>query len=205
MRNYLIKSPWWLRAIYPNLTWEIPAMDKVVYLTFDDGPTPEITNWVIEQLAKHQALGTFFLIGKNVADNPSVYQQLKDAGHSIGNHTSNHLNGWKHTTKDYLENVKACQDLLADTKLFRPPYGRIKKSQAKALKQDYNIIMWDILSGDFDTSIDGERCYQNVVKHIQPGSIIVFHDSVKAWPRLQIALPKTLEYLKEKGFRMEAL
>ncbi|WP_417589481.1 polysaccharide deacetylase family protein [Owenweeksia hongkongensis] len=204
MRNYLIKSPWWLKALYPNLTWNIPTKDKVVYLTFDDGPTPEITEWVMDRLAQHQALGTFFLIGKNVAENPEIYQQLKDVGHSTGNHTYNHFNGWRYTTQDYLDNVKACEDIFP-SRLFRPPYGRIKRKQAKALKKDYNIIMWDILSGDFDTSIDGERCYKNVVKHVQPGSIIVFHDSVKAWPRLQVALPKTLEYLKEKGFRMEAL
>lgn len=158
----------------------------------------------MEHLAKHNALGTFFLIGKNVAENPEIFQKLKEAGHSVGNHTHNHLNGWKHSTKDYLENIAKCSDLVPSM-LFRPPYGRIKKSQAKALKKDYNIIMWDILSGDFDASIDGERCHKNVIKHIQPGSIIVFHDSVKAWPRLQVALPKTLEYLKEKGFRMEAL
>ncbi|WP_417612499.1 polysaccharide deacetylase family protein [Owenweeksia hongkongensis] len=205
MRNYLIKSPWWLKAFYSNLTWNMSTDEKIVYITFDDGPTPEITEWVMEQLAKHQALGTFFLIGKNVVENPKIYQQLKDSGHSIGNHTLNHLNGWKHTSSDYVNNVKVCQDLLHPTTLFRPPYGRIKRKQAQILNKAYNIIMWDILSGDFDTSIDGERCYQNVVKHIQPGSIIVFHDSLKAWPRLQIALPKTLEYLKEKGFRMEAL
>lgn len=204
MRNYLIKSPWWLKAFYSNLTWSMPTDEKIVYLTFDDGPTPEITEWVMEQLAKHDVLGTFFLIGKNVAENPEIYQELKEAGHSIGNHTYNHYNGWKHNNAEYLKNVEKCNDLLS-SKLFRPPYGRIKKKQARALNADYSIIMWDVLSGDFHTSINGEKCFQNVVKHIKPGSIIVFHDSEKAWPRLKIALPKTLEYLKEKGFRMEAL
>lgn len=204
MRNYLVKSPWWLKAIYPSLTWKIPAVDKVVYLTFDDGPTPEITPWVMEQLEKYQAMATFFLIGKNVDEQPEIYQQLKEAGHSIGNHTYNHYNGWKHSTEGYLNNVNACQNLLS-TKLFRPPYGRISRKQIKALRDDFNIIMWDIIVGDFDQNIDGEECFQNVAKHVRPGSIIVFHDSVKAWPRLKEALPKTLEYLKEKGFRMEAL
>lgn len=204
MQSYLFKSPWWLRAIYPNLTWKIPAMDKVVYLTFDDGPTPDITPWVINQLAQYKAMATFFLIGKNVAEHPEIYRQLKEEGHSIGNHTYNHFNGWRYNTKDYLENVGACQDLIS-TKLFRPPYGRITKKQARTLEKDYNIIMWDIITGDFDKNLDGEKCYQNVIRNVSPGSIIVFHDSVKAWPRLQEALPKTLQYLKEKGFRMEAL
>lgn len=204
MSNYLVKSPWWLRALHPNATWYIPAVDKVVYLTFDDGPTPEITNWVMQQLEDNHALGTFFLIGKNVDEYPEIVQQLKEAGHSIGNHTQNHLNGWKYSKEEYLNNVAQCAERV-HSKLFRPPYGRIKKRQARTLAEDYNIIMWDIISGDFDLKIDGEKVYQNVIKYVRSGSIIVFHDSVKAWPRLKEALPKTLQYLKEKGFRMEAL
>ena len=204
MRKYFVKSPWWLRALYPNLTWHLPSVDKVVYLTFDDGPTPEITEWVMDQLEAYKALGTFFLIGKNVDQHTEIMHMLKQAGHSIGNHTYNHLNGWKYSKADYLENVEECA-LHVHSRLFRPPYGRIKRNQAQAISGGYNIIMWDIISGDFDTGIDGEQVFENVKKHIRPGSIIVFHDSVKAWPRLKVALPKTLDFLKEKGFRMEAL
>ena len=158
----------------------------------------------MKQLEGYHAKGTFFLIGENVSKHPKIYHQLKEAGHSIGNHTYNHYNGWRYTTQDYLDNVQACQDIVP-SKLFRPPYGRITKKQARKLTKDYSIIMWDILSGDFDHSISVEQCCKNVIKNIRPGSIIVFHDSEKAWQSLQVALPKTLEYLKEKGFRMEAL
>lgn len=204
MKDYLVKSPWWLHSLYPKLVWHKPVDEPLVYLTFDDGPTPEVTEWVLNQLAKHGAKATFFLIGKNVVEHPDIFKKTKDAGHSVGNHTHNHLNGWKHDTEAYLQNVQLCTEQV-DSHLFRPPYGRVKYSQSKALRMDFDIIMWDVLTGDFDTSIDGEKCFQNLRKNVRPGSIIVFHDSVKAWPRLQYALPKTLEYLKEKGFRMEAL
>ena len=204
MRNYLVRTPWWLRALYPGFIWRKPSYEKVVYLTFDDGPTPEITAWTLDQLKRYNAKGTFFVIGKNVAAHPGIFRQIVDAEHSIGNHTYNHLNGWNTSTEHYLRNIEECAQ-IAPSRLFRPPYGRIKKYQARQLPPSYKIIMWDVLSGDFDTHIDGEQCYRNVIKHVKPGSIIVFHDSVKAWPRLQVALPKILAYLKEKGFQMEAL
>ena len=202
---YLAKTPFWLKLLYPSLLWNKDHSHKVVYLSFDDGPTPDITDKVLDILAVYKAKASFFLIGKNVEENPKLFKRIKDEGHSIGNHTHNHLNGWKVANTAYLENIEKCQKLV-NSKLFRPPYGRIKWSQARALKNSgYQIVMWDVLSADFDVSLDWETCYNNVVKHVKHGSIIVFHDSVKAWPRLEKMLPKVLECLSNSGYKFEAL
>lgn len=202
---YLIKTPFWLKAIYPKLLWNKERSEKTVYLTFDDGPTEEITKSVLSELKKHQAKASFFLIGKNAEAHPELVEKIKDEGHSIGNHTQNHLKGWKTSTTNYLKNIEECSSIFTSD-LFRPPYGQIGFTQIPALKKrGYTIVMWDVLSGDFDPKIDGEQCYKNVVNNLENGSIIVFHDSVKAWPSLQKALPKVLLYLNEKGFVMKAL
>ena len=154
MKNYLVATPWWLRLLYHDLNWRLPVQGKKVFLTFDDGPTPEITEWTLEQLDKYEAKATFFLIGKNIQENPAIFQKLKSSGHSLGNHTHNHLNGWKNDKQNYLQNVALC-DKLVSTSLFRPPYGRITKGQAAAILKSHKVIMWSILSGDFDTNI---RC-----------------------------------------------
>lgn len=186
--------------------WNIPNHEKKVYLTFDDGPTPEITEWTLEQLKKYEAKATFFCIGNNIKKHPGIFQKVIQEGHQIGNHTFNHLKGWKTTTDNYVENVALCQSQftihhLPFTILLRPPYGKIKLSQSKKLRAlGYKIIMWDIISYDFDTETSKEKCLENVLKNVESGSIIVFHDSVKAAPNLKYALPKTLEFLKEKGF-----
>lgn len=193
-----------MRAYYPKLTWLLPNNRKEVYITFDDGPTPQITDWVLNQLEQYNAKATFFLIGKNVAEHPEIFQQLKHSPHRLGNHTYNHLNGWKNNTEDYLNNFDQFEKQYA-TNLFRPPYGKIKKAQLNSIIPTHRIIMWDIITYDFDKNLSPEQCFNNVVKYVRPGSIIVFHDSVKAWPRLQEALPQTLKYLKKEGYLMEAI
>jgi peptidoglycan/xylan/chitin deacetylase (PgdA/CDA1 family) len=202
---YLISTPWWLRKLYsPGLTWQIPTEEKEVFLTFDDGPHPTVTPFVLQCLRKHNAKATFFCIGKNVKQFPDVYQQILHEGHSVGNHTYNHLNGWKTGGFVYVKNVVYAKQQIKSN-LFRPPYGRITRSQVKELSADFNIIMWDVLSGDFDVNLSALRCLNNVAKNVKPGSIVVFHDSEKALPRLEYALPKTLDLLFSHGYEMKAI
>ena len=200
----MFKTPFILPLIYPNLTWKISTDEKVIYLTFDDGPIPEVTEFVLNTLNQFNAKATFFCIGENVRKHPAILDRVIEQGHSIGNHTYNHLNGWKHPSSTYVENVSKAASFTSSS-LFRPPYGRISWKQIKALKQSYRIIMWDVLSGDFDTSLTAENCIENVLKHTESGSIIVFHDSEKAWPRLEKTLPFVLEKLKEKGYDFDTL
>lgn len=179
--------------------------EKKIYLTFDDGPHPQATPFVLDQLAAYGAKATFFCIGKNVAAEPDIYQRIIAEGHTIGNHTQHHLNGWKTDDATYLDDIATAQQYISSN-LFRPPYGRIKRSQIKALHQQQNkIIMWDVLSADFDIGLTGEACLAYVLYHTQPGSIVLFHDSAKAWDRMSVALPKVLEYFSEKGFRFEGI
>tara|TARA_B110001450_G_scaffold25433_1_gene22446 strand:+ start:423 stop:1064 length:642 start_codon:yes stop_codon:yes gene_type:complete len=210
---YLVKTPNFIKRLFQNLTWEINTSKKVIYLTFDDGPTPKITNWVLSELEKYNAKATFFCIGKNILNHPDVFENIVNKGHAVGNHTNNHINSWKKQAKLYIENVNQAQKIidpvLNDTnsvKLFRPPYGKLTLSVTKKLlKEDYKIIMWDVLSGDFDQSISKEKCLKNVIKNTTSGSIIVFHDSVKASGKLQFSLPKILDYFSEKGFSFEII
>jgi peptidoglycan/xylan/chitin deacetylase (PgdA/CDA1 family) len=204
---YLVKTPWWLRALYPSLTWRIKEPGKTVYLTFDDGPHPSATHFVLDQLKRYNAKASFFCIGKNVAAHPSIYQRIIDEGHSVGNHTYNHTNGWKVKDNVYLKDIADASALIGSN-LFRPPYGRIKRSQINQFKiqnSKFKIIMWDVLSGDFDTDLTGEACLGYVLYHTKPGSIIVFHDSDKAWERMQFALPKVLEHFNGKGYEFKGL
>ena len=202
MKWYWIKTSRFVKWLFPEYIWSIPTHDKMVYLTFDDGPVPEITPWVLDQLDAYQVKATFFCIGDNVRKHPEIYEEVMRRGHAIGNHTFNHLNGWKTATSTYIENTIKWEDYAATQSfLFRPPYGKIKRSQAQKLMQKgYKIIMWDVLSADFDASVAPEKCLSNVVNHLEPGSIVVFHDSVKAFKNIQYALPKTLQFLKENGF-----
>lgn len=204
---YLVKSPLLLKWYYPSLTWHKSRAEKAIYLTFDDGPIPDVTEFVLKTLRDQQVKATFFCIGDNIRKHPHLFQQLLDEGHKVGNHTFNHLKGWKTDNATYLENFEQCQMLTA-SKLFRPPYGRIKKSQAREIRKRYpdmNIIMWDVLSGDFDLQLSPEGCYQNVNKYVENGSIIVFHDSLKAFERLQYALPRSIADLKLKGYEFRTL
>ncbi len=207
MNWYWIKTNSIIKRVFSNYVWDIPTMDKKVYLTFDDGPTPEITSWILDQLKQYEAQATFFCIGNNIQKHPEIFDSIIQNGHAIGNHTFNHYNGWKTKTVDYIENVFLCEELInQNTKLFRPPYGKIKKSQAKILIElGFKIIMWDVLSADFDTTISPEKCLNNVLKNISPGSIIVFHDSVKAFKNLEYALPRTLQFLKDNDYKCEGI
>lgn len=204
---YLTKTPGILKALYKSCIWDLSPANNTVYLTFDDGPHPEATPFILEQLKKYDARGTFFCIGKNVVEHPGIYQQILEAGHSTGNHTHNHVNGWKTSTDKYIENILEARKYIASP-LFRPPYGRITPFQVKQLQRTVpgtKIIMWDVLSADFDQAIDGEACVQNVVFKMKPGSIVVFHDSTKAWDRMSYALPRVLEFCKKQGYRMAAI
>jgi peptidoglycan/xylan/chitin deacetylase (PgdA/CDA1 family) len=205
---YFIKTPFWLRLIYRSCIWRKSNQDRVLYLSFDDGPHPEVTPFVLEQLAKFDAKASFFCIGKNVQLYPEIYDAILTAGHVVGNHTQNHMNGWKNTTENYIANIEEATKWI-DSNLFRPPYGRISFSQIKALRLDpslpQDIMMWDVLSGDFDTTITGEQCANNVIQHTVPGSIVVFHDSAKALDRLRIALPKVLAHFSKLGYQFKAL
>ena len=211
MKFYWIKTSLLIKKLFSKYVWDIPNTENKIYLTFDDGPTPEITEWVLQELKKYNAKATFFCIGNNIEKHPEIFLKVIAEGHSIGNHTFNHLNGWKTSTEEYLTNFKRCETEIyklktADCHLFRPPYGKIKFSQAEKLRQlGYKIIMWDVLSADFDISISKERCLENATKKVTSGSIIVFHDSVKAFPNLEYTLPKALKYFKEKGFVFEKL
>lgn len=201
---YLIKTPQVIQNLFPNFTWRIPTKEKVLFLTFDDGPIPEVTPWVLEQLERFDAKATFFAVGDNIRKHPEVFQMVKEKGHSVGNHTFNHLNGWTTENIPYYHNVRHCAQLM-DSSLFRPPYGRLKPRQAQFLLRHYRIIMWEVLSGDFDVKITPEECANNVLKNARPGSIIVFHDSLKAQHNLEYALPKVLEEFAQSGYRFEQL
>lgn len=212
--NFLwVKTNWIIKKIFSSYIWDIPNTEKKIYLTFDDGPIPEITEWVLEELKKHNVKATFFCIGDNIAKHPDIFKKVINEGHAIGNHTFNHLNGWKTTTEMYLENFERCEKTIQqfainnpNSKIFRPPYGKIKRAQAKAIQQlGYKIIMWDVLSVDFDSNLSKEKCLENVLANVRSGSIIVFHDSIKAFKNLEYTLPKTLNLLKEKGFVFDVI
>jgi peptidoglycan/xylan/chitin deacetylase (PgdA/CDA1 family) len=215
MKFYWIKTNSFIKKIFSNYVWDISDAENKISLTFDDGPTPEITEWVLKELKTYQAKATFFCIGKNISKHKDVFSKIISEGHSIGNHTYNHLNGWKTATEDYLENIALCNSEIQNLKseilnqkssFFRPPYGKIKKSQSKKLRQlGYKIIMWDVLSADFDQTISPEECLDNVLRNVKSGSIIVFHDSIKAHKNLEYTLPKALQILKERGFKFETI
>ena len=208
MGLYWVKTNFLIKKIYSNYIWDIPNVNNKIYLTFDDGPTPKITEWVLEVLENYQAKATFFCIGNNINKNLDVYLKVIKYGHSTGNHTLNHLNGWKTATKKYLKDVNLCESSIQNlqSKLFRPPYGKIKLSQSIELRKlGYKIIMWDVLSADFDSKITPKKCLENVIENVKPGSIIVFHDSVKAFPNLEYTLPRALKFWKEKGYLLEVI
>ena len=208
--------------------WHMPRNEKVLYLTFDDGPIPEITPWVLEQLNAYNAKATFFSIGDNINKHPDIFKQILNQEHAIGNHTCHHINGWNTSVEDYVLDTQACQNNIEkqtqsleqkndieknsshvthhSSLLFRPPYGKITSKQSKKLQElGYEIVMWDVLSADFDQSISKEKCLSNVLKTIKNGSIVVFHDSLKAELNLRYVLPKVLDDLSKKGFQFKAL
>ncbi|HEX5023923.1 MAG TPA: polysaccharide deacetylase family protein [Agriterribacter sp.] len=204
--RYFVKTPWLLKKIYHTGIWDIPGNEKVLYLTFDDGPHPEATPFVLNELKKYNAKATFFCIGKNVVQHPHIYSQVLMAGHRTANHTYSHLNGWKTDDKKYFEDIAEARKYI-DSDLFRPPYGRISKLQLKCLADSFKMkaIMWSVLSADFDVKISPETCLRNVVLTAKPGNIVVFHDSKKAMENLSYALPGVLAHFSEKGYRFDKI
>jgi peptidoglycan/xylan/chitin deacetylase (PgdA/CDA1 family) len=204
---YFVKTPWWLKRLYSNCIWDINTVEKVIYLTFDDGPHPIITLFVLDELKKYDAKATFFCIGKNVVEHTGVFDRIIAEGHAVGNHTQNHINGWETPNSIYLQNITEAKKFISSN-LFRPPYGKIKKSQLHLLSTAHyplSTIMWSVLSGDFDIRLSPEKCLQNVIQHTKSGSIIVFHDSQKAEEKLRYALPRVLKHFYNKGYRFEKL
>ena len=202
----VVKPPYLLRKIFPRLIWRFSVKEKIVFLSFDDGPIPELTPWVLDTLKLYDAKATFFCVGENVLKNREIFNRIVNEGHAVGNHTYNHLNGWKTENKMYFENIEKCGQ-LTQSKLFRPPYGKIKRSQlySKFLTNHFKVILWDILSYDFDKNITPEKCVSNVLSNVKPGSIIVFHDNVKAEKNLKHTLPRVLEKLSSEGFKFDII
>ncbi len=206
----LFRTPFFLPKFYPSLLWRMPTEQKDIFLTFDDGPVPGPTEFVLEQLKKYKAKATFFCIGDNVQKHPNVFAKVIADGHAIGNHTFNHLKGWNTSLENYLDNVFLCQSQFSNfnvqrSTLFRPPYGRITSAQIKSLKNQYRIVMWDVLTHDYSKNISRSNCLLGSVKATRTGSIIVFHDSLKAERNLTYVLPKFLEHFSSQGFAFKTL
>ena len=199
-----VTPPYLYRAFYSDLVWNMDAVEKTIYLTFDDGPTPNVTEQVLNLLKAHQAKATFFCLGKNVKENPELFQSILNHGHAIGNHTYSHVNGWNASLDTYLEDVDKCSELV-QSKLFRPPYGKLKPSQRDHLLNKFKIIMWSVLSYDFDTGVYPEICWNYVKENTKAGSVIVFHDSLKAKQNLLFALPRLLEHYSKQGYTFKSI
>jgi len=196
----LFSIPYIIKLLFrKSVIWEQAGNRKAIYLTFDDGPEPSVTPWVLEILEQYQAKATFFCLGKNAEKHPAIIENIIGSGHTIGNHTYCHLKGWKTATALYLDDVEKC-NLILKTPLFRPPYGKIKPTQLRRLKRKYQIIMWSLISRDFDPKLEKEKCLEVVLKNTKCGSIIVFHDSLKAQEKLRYVLPLVLKEFSKKGF-----
>ncbi len=216
MKPYLHYIPRFIQNLYPNYIWHIPQKEKIVYLTFDDGPEPMVTNWILRQLKKYMAQATFFCVGQDIDKYPQTLTEILTAGHLVANHSYSHLRTGKNDLNTYVADVERATNLLTsnnflpseniEARIFRPPYGRIKKKQADTLQSmGYQIVMYDLLSGDFDVQLDTQKSIRKLKKHVNPGSIIVFHNSLKAFENLQIILPELLVFLSEKDFKFETL
>jgi peptidoglycan/xylan/chitin deacetylase (PgdA/CDA1 family) len=201
---YPIKTPGLLRFLYPQLLWHKNRDKRTLYLTFDDGPIPNVTPSILKILKEHKIKATFFCVGENIHKYPEIFNQILKDGHAVGNHTYHHLKGWETPKDDYLIDIEKCQK-HTKSNLFRPPYGRATRSQYSELKKFYEIVMWDIMSGDFDTSISPKKCLKNVLKHSKNGSIIVFHDNLKAESRVLYALPRAIQHWLKQGYEFEVL
>jgi len=202
--NLIVSPPTIVKKIFNNFVWEIKTEQKEIFLTFDDGPTIDITNWILDILDYFNAKATFFLIGKNVLNNQNLFEKIKFKEHSFGNHTFNHLNGWEHNDNDYINDIKKTDDLL-NTNLFRPPYGKIKPSQVKEIIKQKKIILWNILTKDYDSKLNYQNCFELIKKFTKKGSIIVFHDSLKAENNMKYALEKTLIHYSKLGYKFSKI
>ncbi|RYY87075.1 MAG: polysaccharide deacetylase family protein [Chitinophagaceae bacterium] len=204
--NYIVQKPAWMRSFYGNCTWELPNNERKVYLTFDDGPHPELTPFVLDELRRYDAKGTFFCLGRQVAQYPEIFARIRAEGHSVGNHTWNHPDGWRTPNRAYYADVAEAGTLL-QTRLFRPPHGHVTPFQVRRLRADHGlqVVMWNILSGDFDGQTSPELCYRNVADRLKPGAIVVFHDNESAATNLRYALPRLLEDFSAQGFQFAAI
>ena len=198
-----LKPPKFIRWLMPDLIWEMKDR-SAVYLTFDDGPTPGITEWILSTLDKYAANATFFVLGKNAEMYPDLYRRIVEAGHRIGNHTYSHQKGWGMRLERYIEDVDFANDLL-HTELFRPPYARITPAQARALAKRYKLVMWDVLSRDYNRALSPRTCLRNVTRYLEGGSIVVFHDSEKSFRNMSYALPRTLQVVRDMGLKCKAI
>jgi peptidoglycan/xylan/chitin deacetylase (PgdA/CDA1 family) len=198
------QTPSFIHRLFPELLWNVPVTEDVIYLTFDDGPHPDITPKILNILARFDAKACFFCVGNNVRKYPDVFHAVKEAGHQTGNHTYHHINGWRTPDEVYFQDVEACQKLV-QTPFFRPPYGKILPSQMRYLKKYFRLVMWSVVSYDYDATLSGSECLEIARKKSARGSIVVFHDSLKAEKNVLYALPRYLEYFAEKGFRFETL
>jgi len=201
---YSVRPPKLLKRLLRDVIWDIPGKGRDMYLTFDDGPNPVITPWVLNLLKDYEAKATFFCVGGNVEKYREVYDLLLKENHMVGNHTYSHKNGWKTRREAYLADVKTCSTVFPAT-LFRPPYGKLRKSHYKRIKEDYKIVMWDVLSGDFDQKLSNEKCLANVIDNAKAGSVVVFHDSEKALKKLHYVLPRVLEHFSSLGYSFRAI
>ncbi len=199
-----VRLPGFFTSLFKDAVWRFDKNDQVVYLTFDDGPIPEVTPCVLELLEKEDIKATFFCVGENVQKYPEVYDQILKGGHSVGNHTFNHWQGLKGNDTDFFSNIEKAGEFI-DSDLFRPPHGWLKNSQYKFLKNKFRIIMWDLISCDYDRRIKPETVLKNVTDFVRPGSIITFHDSIKAKNNLMKALPLSIKWMKEQGYCFEAI
>ena len=199
-----VRTPFLVRLIFYKFKWKIKTNQKLVFLTFDDGPTPEVTAFVLNELNKYSARATFFCLGRNIEKYPDIYNSIIKNGHKTGNHTYSHLNGWKTPSKKYMDDTNLARTFIK-SRLFRPPYGKLRQTQKLKLLKRYKVIMWDVLSHDYDQKTSPEECLNNVINGVKNGSIVVFHDSVKAKENLYFALPKVLQNLKNRGYQFQAI
>jgi len=201
---YLARSSWLIRKLYPKALWRGNAAEKKLYLTFDDGPLPAVTTNVLSLLKEKNVKATFFCVGENVEKHPDVFRKISEEGHATGNHSFSHVNGWNTHTAGYLENIERCRQVIGQEgggmPLFRPPYGKLKRSQYRQLQKLYSIVMWDVLSGDYDKNTSPQQCLENVTGNMRNGSIIVFHDSLKAQKNMEYALPRFIDAALAEGF-----
>ena len=204
---YLHKTPKWLGGLFPNILWNINTEAKEIYLTFDDGPVPDATPWVLELLEQYNAKATFFMVGENIYKHHKLFTDVVNRGHTVANHTFNHLDGWNTGSRKYFENVKKAEKLLGtnSAQLFRPPHGRLRWSQYRKIRKSLKIVMWDVLSGDFNNSLSPEKCLQVSIGATVPGTVIVFHDSAKSISKLKYVLPHYLEHFAALNFTFKSL
>jgi peptidoglycan-N-acetylglucosamine deacetylase len=204
-RMYTTRPPFFYRMFSPGrLLCEMPGNEKAIYLTFDDGPVPEATPEVLDILKSFNVKATFFMVGENVRKNPDIFHRIMEEGHAAGNHTYNHLNGWQTSTGSYAENVYRCHELF-QSKLFRPPHGRFTVPQYFLLRKQFRFVLWSVLPGDFHAGTTAEKCLKKAIDYSGPGSIVVFHDSIKAREKVLKVLPQYLEHFLGKGFGFRTL